>query len=84
MQAARHGLRHGGSRDALPGPGHARRLRRALPSYNRGCYGCFGPMETPNTGALTRKLEELGMGEKAIDRVYRTFNVRHFEEARGK
>ena len=25
------------------------------PSYNRGCYGCFGPMETPNVGALTRQ-----------------------------
>ena len=22
------------------------------PAYDRGCYGCFGPMETPNTGAL--------------------------------
>ncbi len=21
------------------------------PAYNRGCYGCFGPMETPNTVA---------------------------------
>ena len=20
------------------------------PAYDRGCYGCFGPMETPNTG----------------------------------
>ena len=22
------------------------------PSYHRGCYGCFGPMEAPNTGSL--------------------------------
>jgi sulfhydrogenase subunit delta len=22
------------------------------PSYDRGCYGCFGPKETPNTAAL--------------------------------
>ncbi len=22
------------------------------PSYDRGCYGCFGPMETPNTASL--------------------------------
>ena len=22
------------------------------PAYERGCYGCFGPMETPNTEAL--------------------------------
>ncbi len=24
------------------------------PSYDRGCYGCFGPMETPNTRGLER------------------------------
>lgn len=52
------------------------------PSYDRGCYGCFGPMETPNMPALTNHLSELGMGEKAVDRVFRTFNVRPFEEAR--
>ena len=23
------------------------------PAYHRGCYGCFGPMETPNTAALS-------------------------------
>src|SRR6185295_9045383 len=26
------------------------------PSYHRGCYGCFGPMETPNTPAMIRSL----------------------------
>lgn len=24
------------------------------PSYNRGCYGCYGPAENPNTAALTQ------------------------------
>ena len=24
------------------------------PSFNRGCYGCFGPKETPNTASLGR------------------------------
>ena len=52
------------------------------PSYDRGCYGCFGPMESPNTAALTQQLESLGMGDKAVDRVFRTFNVRKFEETR--
>jgi sulfhydrogenase subunit delta len=52
------------------------------PSYDRGCYGCFGPMESPNTPALTRELKSLGMGDKAVDRVFRTFNVRKFEETR--
>ena len=23
------------------------------PAYNRGCYGCFGPQETPNTASLS-------------------------------
>jgi sulfhydrogenase subunit delta len=54
------------------------------PSYNRGCYGCFGPMETPNTEAMTAKLAEQGMSEREVDRVFRTFNVRPFEEARGR
>jgi sulfhydrogenase subunit delta len=45
------------------------------PAYNRGCYGCFGPMETPNTVSLSRKLAECGMGERDLHRVYSTFNV---------
>jgi sulfhydrogenase subunit delta len=52
------------------------------PSYNRGCYGCFGPMETPNTVSLTRQLRVLGMDDRGIDRAFRTFNVQAFEEAR--
>jgi coenzyme F420-reducing hydrogenase gamma subunit len=52
------------------------------PSYNRGCYGCFGPMETPNPVSLTRQLHVLGMGDKAVERVFRTFNVTAFDEAR--
>jgi coenzyme F420-reducing hydrogenase gamma subunit len=27
------------------------------PTYHRGCYGCFGPMETPNTDALAAWME---------------------------
>lgn len=45
------------------------------PSYDRGCYGCFGPMETPNVVALSRELARLGMSDGAIRRVYRTFNA---------
>jgi coenzyme F420-reducing hydrogenase gamma subunit len=41
------------------------------PAYDRGCYGCFGPMETPNTRSLTPRLKALGVDE----RVYRTFNA---------
>jgi coenzyme F420-reducing hydrogenase gamma subunit len=52
------------------------------PSYDRGCYGCFGPMETPNTVSLTRELKVLGMSEPAVERVFRTFNVTAFDAAR--
>src|SRR5215468_2946276 len=52
------------------------------PSYNRGCYGCFGPMETPNTVALSARLRADGLDEKSIDRVFRTFNVVEFDKVR--
>ena len=42
------------------------------PSYDRGCYGCFGPQETPNPAALN---EWLGLGDRDLVRVYRTFNA---------
>jgi sulfhydrogenase subunit delta len=45
------------------------------PSYDRGCYGCYGPKETPNTPSLSRWLAGLGMDELALQRVYRTFNA---------
>ena len=45
------------------------------PSYDRGCYGCFGPMESPNAPALSSKLTELGMNQRDIVRLYRTFNA---------
>ena len=45
------------------------------PSYDRGCYGCFGPMETPNVPALSRQMRELEETETAIDRLFHTFNA---------
>jgi coenzyme F420-reducing hydrogenase gamma subunit len=45
------------------------------PAYNRGCYGCFGPMETPNTDALLPLLRRQGMTERGVERVFGTFNV---------
>ena len=53
------------------------------PSYHRGCYGCFGPMESPNPASLTGSLRELGMDEADVERVFATFNVRAFAEVRG-
>jgi sulfhydrogenase subunit delta len=45
------------------------------PSYDRGCYGCFGPMESPNAPSLSARMAELGSGEVDLVRVYRTFNA---------
>jgi sulfhydrogenase subunit delta len=45
------------------------------PSYRRGCYGCYGPMETPNTAALAREWTILGAGRRDIQRAFRTFNA---------
>jgi sulfhydrogenase subunit delta len=45
------------------------------PAYHRGCYGCFGPMETPNTRALSAWLRQLGVPAPEIVRVFRGFNA---------
>ncbi len=45
------------------------------PAYARGCYGCFGPMESPNTAPLAARLEQLGLDHAAVRRVFRTFNA---------
>ena len=45
------------------------------PSCDRGCYGCFGPMESPNAPALSRRLADLGVEDTDIVRVYRTFHA---------
>ncbi len=45
------------------------------PAYDRGCYGCYGPMEAPNTSALGARMSQLGAEEIDLVRVYRTFNA---------
>ncbi|MBI4665464.1 MAG: oxidoreductase [Nitrospinae bacterium] len=45
------------------------------PSFNRGCYGCFGPMETPNTASVSGQWKTLGMDDDGIIRAYRGFNA---------
>jgi coenzyme F420-reducing hydrogenase gamma subunit len=45
------------------------------PSVSRGCYGCFGPMESPNTAALATQLATLGMDQPGLARAFRTFNT---------
>jgi coenzyme F420-reducing hydrogenase gamma subunit len=45
------------------------------PSYDRGCYGCYGPMETPNTSSLSHWWTHLGVKNEDIFRVFRGFNA---------
>ena len=46
------------------------------PSYDRGCYGCFGPMETPERrGAQPAGCSGSAWTSATIGRVYRTFNA---------
>jgi coenzyme F420-reducing hydrogenase gamma subunit len=45
------------------------------PALGRGCYGCFGPMETPDTEALAKRFEELGASNEEIIRMFRNFNA---------
>ncbi len=45
------------------------------PTYNRGCYGCFGPMENPNPVALASIFEAQGHTDQEIMRKFRMFNA---------
>jgi len=45
------------------------------PSYDRGCYGCYGPMETPNTASLTNQFRMLGQADDQSVRAFRGFNA---------
>jgi sulfhydrogenase subunit delta len=46
------------------------------PSYNRGCYGCFGPMDNPNTASLSRWWQEkFEVDHEDLVRAFRGFNA---------
>jgi coenzyme F420-reducing hydrogenase gamma subunit len=46
------------------------------PAYNRGCYGCYGPKETPNADSLSEWMStRLGVNNDEIVRTYRGFNA---------
>jgi coenzyme F420-reducing hydrogenase gamma subunit len=45
------------------------------PTYDRGCYGCFGPAEDPNLPSMSTQLFRLGLDRSAVVRLLRTFNV---------
>jgi sulfhydrogenase subunit delta len=41
------------------------------PAYDRGCYGCFGPKETPNTASLSAWWQRLGVERRDLVPAYR-------------
>lgn len=45
------------------------------PTYQRGCYGCYGPMDSPNTSSLMRAFRQAGSSTVDVVRVLRTFNA---------
>jgi sulfhydrogenase subunit delta len=44
------------------------------PGVDRGCFGCFGPKEAPNTASLAARLGEIGVGGLDIQRLFRSYN----------
>jgi coenzyme F420-reducing hydrogenase gamma subunit len=45
------------------------------PAYARGCYGCFGPKETPNTSSLAASWPGPGVSQEDLVRAFRSFNA---------
>ncbi len=45
------------------------------PSFGRGCYGCFGPMENPNPRSLSGRLAALGTDGETLRRLWRGFTA---------
>lgn len=64
-------------RDGVPclGPVTQAGCGAICPAYDRGCYGCYGPAESPNVTALATWWEGLGVSEDDIVRALRTFNA---------
>jgi len=53
------------------------------PRHHRGCYGCFGPADSPNMPALIPLLHRDGLSDDDVGRVFSTFNVTQFEPEAG-
>jgi hypothetical protein len=53
------------------------------PSYNRECYGCFGPKEQPNVSSLAGHYHSRGANRDHLVRLVRSYNgySQEFREA---
>ena len=45
------------------------------PAFNRGCYGCFGPSESPNVASLREAWKAIGVDDPTLVAALRTFNA---------
>jgi coenzyme F420-reducing hydrogenase gamma subunit len=44
------------------------------PSYDRGCYGCYGPCQQPNLVSLSNQFQAVGVPTETVVRSLRGFN----------
>jgi coenzyme F420-reducing hydrogenase gamma subunit len=45
------------------------------PSFNRGCFGCYGPMDSANTASLAKQMKKNGKTNFEIMAAFRSFNA---------
>ncbi len=45
------------------------------PSFHRGCFGCFGPKESPNTASLAAAWKAQGMSNRQLRMLFRSYNA---------
>ncbi len=45
------------------------------PAYQRGCFGCYGPKESPNTSSLADQFQKLGVSEQDLVHTFRGINA---------
>jgi len=62
--------------DGIPclGPVTQAGCNALCPSYGRGCYGCFGPMESPNVASLGEWWRSLGVDDRTLVNALRGFS----------
>jgi len=45
------------------------------PAFDRGCFACFGPQDSANTGSLGRRLAGMGLEQRELVQLFRSFNA---------